>query len=577
MSEIKGNKIIPLFRFVTITDGDSANNLFKVSIANISKDNEIFDVQVRSINDTDANPVVLESFRNCSLNPNSGNDYLGAKIGTTDDSFVTKSKYIMVEINDDPLVSNSVPMGFAGYEVKNIDGYQPTKITYNLTYNEELKQSKQYFGLSNISGVDSDFFKFNGLDVSGITLTDGFHMEPLASAIEASTGEGFPSFYSQTLDNESYLSALSDKKLMKFTAYFYGGFDGWDVFRENRTIGNAYQYNRYLSAYSGVAYDLPFSEFNGSELEKQINIPNIPANKGITSDYYAYWSAIRTFSNPELVDINVFATPGIDTINNSSLVNEAIDMLENERKDSIYVLTTPDKPIGTLDDTKFSMYTAEDIVSDLDDTGIDTSFAATYFPWVKFYDKTNAQYIYLPPTKDVVRNMAYTDNTAYAWFPPAGLLRGNVDCEKAKKNLVESEEDTLYDGRINAIKSLSSEGVKVMGQKTLLSVDNQLNRIGVRRLMLYLRKSIRKANLPLIFEPNDNTTKSRFLEIVTPILNSVQSGRGISAYEIVIDDSLEAKARHEMNVQIFIKPIGALEYINIDFMITDEGFDFNSI
>ena len=95
--------------------------------------------------------------------------------------------------------------------------------------------------------------------------------------------------------------------------------------------------------------------------------------------------------------------------------------------------------------------------------------------------------------------------------------------------------------------------------------------------MLYLRKTVRRSNLPLIFEPNDNTTKNKFLEIVNPIFNQVKNNRGISEYKIDIDDSYEAKVRHEMNVQIWVKPIGALEYINIDFMITDEGFDFSTL
>jgi phage tail sheath protein FI len=173
--------------------------------------------------------------------------------------------------------------------------------------------------------------------------------------------------------------------------------------------------------------------------------------------------------------------------------------------------------------------------------------------------------------------MAYTDNTAYAWFPPAGIGRGNVDCVKAKKSLVLSEEDILSKGRINFVKTFALDGVKIWGQRTLQIADTALNRIGVRRMMLYLRKQVRRSNLPLIFEPNDNTTKNKFNEIVNPILNSIKTNRGISEYDIKFDESEESRARHEMNVRIWVKPIGALEFISIDFMITDEGFDFSTI
>lgn len=594
VSEVKGNKIIPLFRFITITDGENANKMFKVSISNIDLNTMRFDVLVRSINDTDSNPVVYESFTNCSLDPNSGASYLGQKIGTIDQVNNTKSKYIIADINEDPLVSKSIPMGFGGYEVKYIsisgatgntsDFFKPTKIIYNTTYNDELKQKKQYYGLSDLTGVDSDFFKFNGIDEGGLTITDGFHMQSSAALITGVTG-AYNTIKFQTLAaGDTETETFSDKRLMKFTAHFYGGFDGWDVFRDNRTNTDSYQYNKFLKSPNGVNQvsednSKQFKIFTASDLETSLGIPNINENKGITSDYYAFLSAIRSFSNPEAIDINLFATPGIDLINNSLLVNEAIEMLEEERKDAFYIITSPDKPYGTTDDTKASMFSADDIVGELENTGIDTNFGATYYPWVKFYDKELGQYIFVSPTKDAIKTMAYTDNVAFSWFAPAGLNRSSVECEKAKKNLILSEENTLIDGRINILKTFSDKdkGVKIWSQKTLQTKDSQLNRIGVRRMMLYLRKTVRNSSLPLIFEPNDNTTKNKFLEIVNPILNGVKSNRGISEFKIVIDDSAEAKARHELNVQIWIKPIGALEFINIDFMITDEGFDFNTI
>ena len=587
VSEIKGDKITPLFRFMTVSAGENANNMFKISIVNIDMDTLKFDVQVRSINDTDATPIIYETFANCTMNPSDGNNYIGAKIGTVDELYAVKSKFIIADINDDPSIYNSIPMGFGGYETKYIsisgqtnnasDYFNSSKIIYNTNYYSSIKQGKQYYGLSNLTGVDSDFFKFNGSDSTVLSITDGFHMESGATNITGVTGIGADSIYFQTLSGTTYDETFDDKRLMKFTAYFYGGFDGWDIFRENRTIENNYNYNSFKKYPLQIGVDKQFSQFVGTELETKYNIPNITDNVGITSDFYAFWSAIRTFANPELIDINVFATPGIDTLNNSILVNETIDMLENERKDSIYIVNTPDKPLGTYNDTKASMSSADSVVADLTKTGIDSSFAATYYPWLKFYDKDQAQYIYLSPTKDVVKSLALTDNTAYSWFAPAGMTRGSVDCVKAKKNLILSEEDALANGRINAIKTFSADGIKIWGQKTLQSEDTQLNRIGVRRLMLYLRKTIRRGNLPLIFEPNDNTTKNKFLEIVNPILNSVKSGRGISEYRILVDDSVEAKANHQLNVIIYIKPIGALEFINIDFIITDEGFDFNSI
>jgi hypothetical protein len=580
VSEVKGNKIIPLFRFITVTDGNAANEKFKISIKNIDVNTLKFDIQIRSISDTDSNLNVYESYTNCTLDPNDGTSYLGAKIGTIDQVYEQKSKYVMVEINDDDEVSESVPLGFSGYKVKVIPQFpNAPSINYNKTISDlgTSASKKPYCGISSAINVDTDFFNYKG--VSGLELTKGFHMETAASGLtftdpnNSSYSCGFDS-----LDSDSYTLALGDsKKLMKFTAYFYGGFDGWDIWRTNRTNTDDYQYNNYIKKASHVGSTNMFSEFEGATLNSNYGgIPNIPAAYGMTSDYYAWWSAIRSYEDPELVDINVFATSGIDWENNPTLVSEAIDMIETDRKDSIYIITTPDKNTGASD-TKSEMISADQIVEDLGYSDIDTNYAATYYPWCQYYDNENGTYLYLPVTRDVVKNLAYTDNNTYSWFAPAGISRGGVDCIKAKKSLILDEEDTLYTGRVNIVKTFAQDGVKIWGQKTLQSEDAPLNRIGVRRMMLYLRKTVRRSNLTLIFEPNDDTTKTKFLEIVNPILTAVKTNRGISNFKIDIDDSTEAKLRHEMNVQIWVKPIGALEYINIDFMITDEGFDFSTL
>jgi len=584
------NGVLPLFRFITLSDGVNANSMFKVSIQNVNTTTLTFDVVIRQLNDTDAKPVILEQFLGCSMNPND-TKYIGKQIGTANDVYKLQSKYIILDIDTDAEnIKSSVPMGFSGYEIKNIEGVTgATSPRYNLTYTDtgSVASKKPYFGLTNSarSNVDSDLFKYKGklnVGTNNIVLTKGFHLDHLVGKEFGNCSiqdpyTGLECGFDTVIVNSSNI-VLADKKLMKFTAYFSGGFDGWDIFRNNRTTGDGYQYYQYLNNVNKAPFiGETFNTFGEGELETNYNgIPNVPVTTGLTSDFYAFWSAARSFADPEFVDINVFATPGIDFINNQLLVNEIIDMVENERRDSIYVVTTPDKPIGA-GDSKAEMYSAAAISEMLDTSEIDSSYTTTYFPWSQYLDTENGTYLYLPATRDVVKNIAYTDNTVYSWFPPSGIGRGSVDCVKAKKSLVLADEDILYGNRINIIKTFAIDGVKIWGQKTLQIADNSLNRIGTRRMMLYLRKAVRRANLPLIFEPNDNTTKTKFLEIVNPILNAVKTNRGIEKYEVRIDDSAEAKARHEMNVKIYVLPIGALEYINIDFMITPDGFDFSTI
>ena len=618
VSNLKGDMkhvdVTKLFRFHTISDGDSSNYDVKVSIENIKPDEGTFDVVVRRIDDADESISVLERFGKCSMVPGDSN-YIAYRIGSFDGTYEVKSKYITVEVNESTASRTSVPCGFLGYPIPKYDGtpileddrFNPMTgdklynqlvsfptIKYNTMYDEDVKNRKQYFGLSSWVGVDIDTFTFKGTKAyidNPKFLSHGFHLD---SRLDSKNG-GISSI---TVDNESgykfdcvntnsrtntlseapiigtedemYGSIYENTNLRKFTVFFYGGFDGWDVYRDKRTNTDEYKmskYKGYINLSSGEGYS-----FNKIQDPSALKLNE----NGITSDWYAYLSGIRQFANPEETDINVFATPGIDYVNQKLLVEEAIEMIEEERADSIYVITTPDKPIGASDIVD-DMYNAEEAVYNLEDTEIDSNYACTYYPWVKYEDVDNNQYIYLPPTKDAVRNFAQTDNTSYSWFAPAGINRGSVDCVRAHFITKLADEDTLYEGRINPVKTFAQDGVKIWGQKNLQINESQLNRISVRRLLLRIRKLIAISCLGLIFEPNDATVKQSFLTTVTPILDNVRSNRGVSDYRIEVNDTVESRERRELPCKIYIKPVNALEYITIDFIVTPEGVSFDDI
>ena len=607
VSNLKGDMkhvdVTKLFRFHTISDGDSSNYDVKVSIENIKPDEGTFDVVVRRIDDADESISVLERFGKCSMVPGDSN-YIAYRIGSFDGTYEVKSKYITVEVNESTASRTSVPCGFLGYPIPKYDGTPiegegntgvlfPT-IKYNTMYDEDVKNRKQYFGLSSWVGVDIDTFTFKGTKAyidNPKFLSHGFHLD---SRLDSKNG-GISSI---TVDNESgyefdcvntnsrtntlseapiigtedemYGSIYENTNLRKFTVFFYGGFDGWDVYRDKRTNTDEYKmskYKGYINLSSGEGYS-----FNKIQDPSALKLNE----NGITSDWYAYLSGIRQFANPEETDINVFATPGIDYVNQKLLVEEAIEMIEEERADSIYVITTPDKPSGASDIVD-DMYNAEEAVYNLEDTEIDSNYACTYYPWVKYEDVDNNHYIYLPPTKDAVRNFAQTDNTSYSWFAPAGINRGSVDCVRAHFITKLADEDTLYEGRINPVKTFAQDGVKIWGQKNLQINESQLNRISVRRLLLRIRKLIAISCLGLIFEPNDATVKQSFLTTVTPILDNVRSNRGVSDYRIEVNDTVESRERRELPCKIYIKPVNALEYITSDFIVTPEGVSFDDI
>lgn len=645
VSELKGNgsnvEIKKLFRFYTISDGNAANSQIKITIANILPDEGLFDVIIRDYYDNDTTPTILERFNKCNMVPGSSN-YIGLKIGTYNGEYENKSKYVVVEVIENEMTETCVPCGFLGYPMRKIESYKNLDLDYNTSVYDYVKPNKQYFGMSDITGVDLDVLNYKGKNaytskqLPSEGYSNGFHLDSFINAMADSyvittnipddiiisvksfdeipttkqepvkgtdekeyniikvgeqyyewveksvkmvkcTVDGIEGYTFTTPDetagrdlgaetmphitSEDLMekNIYNDKRYRKFTCYPYGGFDGWDIYRKKRTNTKDYKANKYKGI---IGDDYTFTNtFDGSMFGL--------TGKIINSDYYAYLAGYKQFDNPSKIKINLFATPGIDYVNNLELVNEVLDIVEESRQgDCLYIVTTPD-----TDESGYEI-DAENAVSNLETQELNTSYAATYYPWVKYYDSANKKYINLPVTKDVVRNFAYTDNVSHPWFASAGMSRGSVDCVKATHFTKLDEEDTLYEGLINPVKSFGSDGVKIWGNKTLLKEETPVNRINVRRLMIRVKDLVLTASQQLIFEQDDNTVESQFRSIVDPILANAKQNRGISDYKIKTDTSAEAKDRKELPAAIYVKPIGCLEYIPITFTIFPESVSF---
>ncbi len=581
VSELRGNKLLRLFRFWTIADGNSANSQIKVSIQNIDPDQLIFDIIIRDYYDTDASPVILEQYTKCTMSPTSKN-FVGKLVGTIDGVFPSKSSYVLLELDTNSDTSDSFPAGFIGYPVRDYTlnsnpTVQAPEITYNLAYGLYQNPRKIYLGLSDTVGIDESFFDYKGLhqnDNIWTGLTDGFHMDVDASAatiddifvvINSSGGTYYPIFTFNTgvwqfrTDAGLVGGPYANINTRKFTFAPYGGFDGWDIYRSRRTNLDSYS----ISQPAGQA-----GLTNGRTFQDRVTSQG---ELGLTSDYYAYLEAYYTFINPEAVNINVFATPGIDVQINGSLVNAAIEMIEINRADSLYIVTTPDT------DSSGTPILATDAVNIVNIGPYDSNYTATYWPWIQILDAENNVYIYVPPTRDVVRNIALTDNIAFPWFAVAGVNRGDVDCIKARVKLTLTDRDTLYNGRINPVATFASSGVNIWGNKTLQVADSYLNRINVRRLLLQARKLISAVSIRLLFEQNDTIVRNQFLSLVNPILDNIRTERGLSDFRVVLGNSPEDIDNNQLTGQIWLKPTTALEFIKIGFNILPAGASFQNI
>ena len=560
LSEVRGNKIFKLFRFITISDGNTANQEIKISISNIKPDDKEFDVLIRSFFDTDANPIILERFSKCTMDPNRPN-FIARKIGTTDGYYQSRSKFLLVEMNEDDDIRDTFPAGFDGVLTRDYGTALAPNIEYKKAYTNVENKRKAFLGLSNIVGIDQDFLNYKGVDSNGVAFpnkTSAFHLDSNAVNVLAIDNEATTFEVGEApFQNEAGLGGTVYEKLYtrKFTFAPYGGFDGWDIYRTRRTNLDLFSKNASGKALKGIN--------QGNFILKSLSSGEI----GNTSDYYAYLEAIRTFANPESTNINIFATPGIDISDNRNLIEVTIEMIERERADSLYIVTTPD----------FEGMTADEAVDLIEDSGIDSNYSATYWPWVQVNDSENNVLIYLPPTIDVVKNIAITDNISFPWFAVAGIQRGDMDVVKARKKLTLGERDVLYEGRINPIATFSSEGVKIWGNKTLQVKDTALNRINVRRLLLQARKLISAVSIRLLFEQNDDIIRNQFLSLVNPILDNIRSERGLTDFRVEVDRSPESIDRNELNGKIFIKPTRSLEFISVEFNIMNTGASFDDV
>lgn len=559
VSELRGSTVQRLFKFISISDGDSANKEIKVSIQNINMDTKEFDVVIRDFNDTDDNIIVLESFVRCNLNIQDVN-FIGRRIGDGNDNYDNKSKFVYLEFVDlDNLPVDAVPAGFEGYNLRSYASQSSLapKIFYKTDYLTSDKLNKTYLGVSERgydtsskgTGLNQNLFNFFGeLAETGITKTKGFHMDSGATGTYTDGNYVIGQFetgadkFQTSLDTVNPNNAYFDKRTRKFTLVPAGGFDGWDVYRDERTNKNSYR--------TGGIYAFD------------------------TSDYNAYLAAYQTMENPEAVRINILATPNINWSDHNALVTDVLEIVEDTRKDCIYIIDAPDLISPT--DASY----AEDIADLMSSTDLDTSYAATYAPYIQIFDSTSASNVYIPPTGEVLRAMAFTDNNKFPWFAPAGYSRGVVNAaKKTRYKLAEPLRNTLYDARINPIADFSDIGVDIFGQKTLQIKDSALDRINVRRLLLYLRQVIANVSVTLLFDQNDDVVVNEFLNKVTPILENVKRERGLNGYKIdyLTNNTPESRDRNELYFNLYLKPTSALEYLGIIFSITPSGVSFENV
>jgi phage tail sheath protein FI len=673
ISQKFGGKNKKLFKIHSMDDGIAGHNLFKITIENIAASNSLnykygtFDLLVRDINDTDINPVVLESFRGLSLDPGSER-FISKIIGDRhafydldqltgrqklriEGSYANASRYIRVEtdiqVTRAGINAESLPVGFEGFTHTNTAGRDdddntllagavfadvaaaglddvdiakvkeppvpmrttltqgeglskklnskltwgvqfevqnnPADLNSNSTVNASLRNHAKYFptfqtgylnfasedtsGLPSIGSgivVDVDAFNKNKFTLENIQVVTGSTNKPvptlwsaavyrrdgvLANELVAPDGTTFESDVTRFLDPTNDFKDLSTRQYAKFTCMAQGGFDGFNVFDKEK------------SKMSDIAAR---REFDDELKQGGVYGPTIAG----------YRKAIDVLGEKTDVDIQLLAIPGM---RHPSITDYAVDAVE-ARFDAMYIMDIEEKDqenaflTGSSAQLPSVTYTVDNFKS----RNLDTSFAAAYYPDLVVLDPTTRTTVQVPPSVPVLGAFALNDSIAYPWFAPAGFTRGALaGVIETQVKLSRPNMDTLYDADINPITSFpDSSGVVVFGQKTLQTAQTALDRVNVRRLLIEIRRRVRRIANTFIFEPNRAETLARFSSLVTPVLQQIQAQNGVDRFRVQIDTTTTTQADVENNTlrgKIYIQPTRAVEFISIDFVVTNQG------
>jgi len=277
-----------------------------------------------------------------------------------------------------------------------------------------------------------------------------------------------------------------------------------------------------------------------------------------------YTASMQLLASANDYQFNVLVTPGLNYQEHGGIMDIALTNTEN-RGDNVYIMD-----LGPYSAS------ANDVITTA--TDLDSSYGASYYPWLQTLDPATNQYVWVPASVMIPSVFAYTDSVAEPWFAPAGISRGGLsNVIRAASKLSQTTRDNLYQGKVNPIATFPGQGVVVYGQKTLQTAASALDRLNVRRLMIALKRQIGQIANTLVFQQNNAATRNGFLAQVNPYLESVQQRQGLYAFKVVMDDSINTPAvidRNELVGQIYLQPTKTAEFIYLNFTLTPTGAVF---
>ena len=342
-------------------------------------------------------------------------------------------------------------------------------------------------------------------------------------------------------------------EIKQFIMPIWGGFDGLDISEKE-----------------------PFKNANGLAAANQTDLNN--------AMLYSVNLAIDSIKDNEQVIANTLSIPGVT----ATRVTDKIISTCETRKDLLGVIDLEEAFVPTTEASSEVYYSVSSTINKLKLRKLNSSYACAFHPWVQVQTNTGTASgkLYVPPSVAAVGAFAKSTAQSELWFAPAGFTRGGLSplggiggprVVNVREALSSKDRDNLYKFNINPIASFPGEGIVIFGQKTLQAFPSALDRINVRRLLIYLKHELSNISRRLLFEPNVQTTWNRFKSQADGVLSNVQANLGVTEYKIVLDENTTTADLIDRNIlyaKIYIKPTRAIEYIVVDLIVTNTGAEF---
>jgi len=353
-------------------------------------------------------------------------------------------------------------------------------------------------------------------------------------------------------------------RFAKFSTFVSGGWDGLNILNKHESAMG----DRSTSIESGgcahPAYKTPGFDYS---------VPGVELNNAAVS---AYRTAVNIMTESATSAVNLLALPGI----REALVTDYAATAVREYGLGLYLMDVP-----SYDDKRLRIYDEEvkkpnipNTIEEFETRRVDNSYACAYFPDVVLDDTINRRRVKVPASVAALGALGFNDRVTYPWFAPAGFNRAALDfVTNVPVRLNVSDRDALYEARINPIATFPRLGFVIYGQKTLQMKKSSLDRVNVRRLLLEVKRIIKNIAQGMVFEQNTPEIRNRFVADASIQLAMIQAASGVEAFQVVMNETNNSRAdidANRVNGRIVVVPTRVIEYIAIDFIITNSGVQF---